>query len=142
MLTFLVILIYSFLQKQKTQIGMVKLIICCVVIIVTAALSGAETRIAQHRTTLFHKTEQLPLWWPNEKMISLTRATCQFLLVIVTFAYCVIVVEEGNPLYIINFAVVFVVLWIIGKLIGIWYASCIIKIKGKRNNTRILHECL
>jgi len=112
------------------------------VVIVTAMLNGAKTRIAQHRSSLFRDNEAIPSWWPNERNLSLTKGFFQFVLVIAILVNCIILVKQNDPLYIVNFAILFMVMWPCGILLGIGCASGIIRLKGKNNNVRIKHECL
>jgi len=121
----------------------IRLLICFVVVIVTAALDGAATRVAQHRNTLFYsKKEQLPKWWPNEKQLNRIKIFFQWVFVLTTIVNCVMVTLDGNPLYIINAGIIIVAIWPIGRLCGIGIASAVIRIKGKKNNVRVVHECL
>ena len=133
---------YTNLTKTKKTDSMVRLFICCAVVVATAALNGAEIRIAQHRMTLFPNKEELPVWWPDERRLKLVKGIFQFLFALTAFANCVIVTLANNPVYIINFGILILFLWPSGKLLGIGLMSGIIRLKGKKHDIYVPYECL
>jgi len=121
---------------------MTNFIICFAVLIVTAALNGAEKRITQHRTTLFPGKNTIPSWWPNEKLLGISKSLFQFVFIVSALISCVDVVNKDKPVYIVVFILLVLFCWPLGELLGIWCASTIVRLKGRRNHTRVLHECL
>ena len=119
-------------------------ILCLVVVLATAALNGAERRIAQHRTTLFQRADNdsLPKWWPSQKHLNITTIVFNWIMVISALTNCILLISIGHAKYVLNLPVCGLICWIAGTFIGLKLASAVITTRGKKNGINVLRECL
>ena len=115
-----------------------------VVVLVTAALNGAEGRVVQHRTTLFpcSSDNELPKWWPSQKHLNIITVIFNWIMVIMALANCIWLISIGQVSHVLSLGIGGFICWIIGRFTGMRLASAVITTRGKKDGINVIRECL
>ena len=124
---------------------MALIIISIFAVLIAAMGKGATRRVAQHKHTLLTRSQWLPTWWPTKTLFVgylLHNLLCLMMVALCLYTFYDLFVVASNPEMCMILAVILVIVWIVGLLLGISMSSKILRSYAKKHGYNLPPECL